>query len=68
MIKIPEYSDKIQITLSIGLSEGNGDIKTVIDQADSAMYVSKKQEKNKINFYKPQAQFYYHRIYNGDRN
>lgn len=52
LIEIPEYGDKILITLSIGLSEGIGDVNTIINQADKAMYDSKKQGKNRISFYR----------------
>jgi len=56
LIEIPEYGDKIRITLSIGLSEGIGDVNTIINQADKAMYDSKKQGKNRISFYRQYEQ------------
>ncbi len=46
----------IRITLSIGLSEGIGDVNTIINQADKAMYDSKKQGKNRISFYRQYEQ------------
>lgn len=50
-ISITEFDRKQEITLSIGLSEGIGDVNVVINQADKAMYDSKKQGKDRINFY-----------------
>lgn len=50
-IDIPDYGEKIKLTLSIGLSEGIGDVNALINQADKAMYLSKKQKNRKINVY-----------------
>jgi len=43
--------DNVKLTLSIGLSEGIGDIDTLVKNADNAMYKSKAAGKNRVSIY-----------------